>query len=72
MHTQIEILTEGESSEHEFFIGARKISWAPEIDGEILINDSEVGKVEVGKRYMAYVQECVGDKLIATVTKALS
>jgi ribosomal protein S12 methylthiotransferase RimO len=72
VHTQIEILTEGESSEHEFFIGARKISWAPEIDGEILINDSEVGKVEVGKRYMAYVQECVGDKLIATVTKALS
>ncbi len=71
LHKEIDVLTEGESSEHEYFIGAKKLSWAPEIDGEILLNDSDVGEIEIGKCYRAYVSECVGDKLVAKVTKAL-
>ena len=66
---EIQILIEGESSEHEFFMGARKLSWAPEIDGEILVNESDIGKLEVGKCYYANISALAGDKLIATVTK---
>ncbi len=67
----IQIIIEGESSEGEFFMGAKKISWAPEIDGEILVNESNVGALEVGKAYEAKVKELVGDKLLVSVTKTL-
>ncbi len=67
----IQIIIEGESSEGEFFMGAKKISWAPEIDGEILVNESDVGALEVGKAYEAKVKELVGDKLLVSVTKTL-
>jgi len=68
---EIDIIIEGESSEGEFFMGARELAWAPEIDGEILVNESDVGALEVGKSYKATIQELVGDKLLATVTKTL-
>jgi ribosomal protein S12 methylthiotransferase RimO len=64
----ITLVIEGESSEHEFFMGARKLSWAPNIDGEILVNDSDVNNVTIGKCYHATITECAGDKLIATIT----
>ena len=67
----IQIIIEGESSEGEFFMGAKKLSWAPEIDGEILVNESNVGALEVGKAYEAQVKELVGDKLLVSVTKTL-
>ena len=66
--TQATLLIEGQSSEHELFMGARDIVWAPEIDGEILVNDSEVGPLEVGKCYHATLTQRAGDKLLATVT----
>jgi len=65
---EIVIVTEGQSSEHELFIGAKKLSWDREIDGEILINDSEIGELEMSKCYKAKVSELAGDKLLATVT----
>jgi len=68
---KVEIIIEGESSEGEFFMGAKKLSWAPEIDGEILVNESDVGALEVGKAYEATVKELVGDKLLVSVTKTL-
>lgn len=68
----IQITIEGESSEGEFFLAAKKLSWSPEIDGEILVNESQVGALEVGKSYEAVVKELVGDKLLATVTKTLA
>ncbi|HIP30946.1 MAG TPA: 30S ribosomal protein S12 methylthiotransferase RimO [Sulfurospirillum arcachonense] len=67
----IQIIIEGESSEGEFFMGAKKLSWAPQIDGEILVNESDVGALEVGKAYEAKVKELVGDKLLVSVTKTL-
>ena len=67
----VEIIIEGESSEGEFFMGAKKLSWAPEIDGEILVNESDVGALEVGKAYEGIVKELVGDKLLVGVTKTL-
>jgi ribosomal protein S12 methylthiotransferase RimO len=65
------VFVEGENSEHELFMGARELAWAPQIDGEILINDSEVGTLEVGKTYEATITERAGEALLATVTAAL-
>lgn len=65
---EVLILIEGESSEHELFMGARELLWAPGIDGEILVNDSEVENVSIGACYRAKVTELVGDKLVATIT----
>ncbi len=64
----IKVITTGQSSEGEFFFGARELIWAPEIDGEILINESNV-KLESDKVYIAHINEIVGDKLLATVKK---
>ncbi len=66
---EIEVLLLGESSEGEFFYGARKLSWAEDIDGEILINESECD-LEVGKTYIARVSDLAGDRLIATILRA--
>lgn len=62
------IVAENKSSEHEFFVGAKKLLWDREIDGEILINDSLIGEIEFGKCYIAKVTELAGDKLLATLT----
>jgi len=64
----IKVITTGQSSEGEFFFGARELIWTPEIDGEILINESNV-KLESDKVYIAHINEIVGDKLLATVKK---
>lgn len=64
----VTILIEGESSEHELFMGARELLWAPTIDGEILVNDSDIDNVRIGQCYQARINELVGDKLIAAIT----
>ncbi len=70
LNRQIEIVITGSSSEHELFLGAKKLQWAQEIDGEILINENLTNeKLIVGKRYKAKVTQIAGEKLIATVTQ---
>lgn len=65
-----EVVVDGESSEHEYLLSARKLAWAPDIDGEIYINDNELGtEVKAGVVYTAKVTEVSGDKLIATIIK---
>ncbi len=67
---ECEIVIDGPSSEHEFFLSAKKLSWAPEIDGEIFVNDKEINEeLEFGVIYKARITERVGDKLTATVLK---
>ncbi len=67
---EVEVIVLGESSEHEFFIGARKTSWAEDIDGEILINENESGEeVVYGQRYIAKITERAGDNLIGTLLR---
>jgi ribosomal protein S12 methylthiotransferase len=66
---EIELVIDGESDEHEYLLSARALNWAPEIDGEIYVNDSEVdGELEFGVIYNAKVTEIAGFKLLATVT----
>ena len=67
---EVEIIALGESSEHAFFIGARKTSWAEDIDGEILINENESGEeVVFGKRYIAKISERAGENLIGSILR---
>lgn len=60
---------EGESSEGEMFFGAKMDIWDKDIDGEILINESQIDDLEMGGRYVCEVSECVDSKLIAKVVK---
>ncbi len=68
---EIVVVVDGQSSEHEYILSARPLSWAVEIDGEILINDTSDLAIEYGKRYSARVTELAGSQLLATLTKAI-
>ncbi|WP_428024266.1 30S ribosomal protein S12 methylthiotransferase RimO [Arcobacter sp.] len=68
----VNVYIDGESDEHEYLLSARKTIWAPEIDGEIYINDNETSEqLSVGKIYQVKITELVGDKLLATAIKEL-
>ncbi len=61
---------DGISDEHEFLLSAKELLWAPEIDGEILINDKDIDEeIVYGKIYKAKITELVGDKLVATIVR---
>ncbi len=71
---EFEVYIDGESQEHEYLLSARKTLWAPDIDGEIYINDNELfeengeqQQLKFGQKYTVKVTELVGDKLLATV-----
>jgi len=67
---EFEVVVDGESEEHEYLLSARKLAWAPDIDGEIYINDNEINEqIKFGKIYTARVTELSGDKLIATIIR---
>ncbi|MDB2562408.1 30S ribosomal protein S12 methylthiotransferase RimO [Sulfurimonas sp.] len=65
---EIELVIDGESDEHEYLLSARKTIWAPEIDGEIYVNDrAKDADLTYGIIYKAKVTELVGNILTATV-----
>lgn len=65
-----DVVVDGTSDEHEYLLSARKLSWAPDIDGEIYINDNELNEeIKAGIIYSAKVTDISGDKLIATIIK---
>ncbi len=67
----INIVIDGKSSQHEYLLTARPISWAPDIDGEILINDSELDTdIKIGQIYKALITDIAGEHLVATVLDA--
>ncbi len=61
------LVIDGESDEHAYLLSARPLAWAPEIDGEVLVNDTADLNVSVGKTYRARITERAGDKLLATL-----
>ncbi len=68
---EIELAIDGESDEHEYLLSARKLSWAPEIDGEIYINDKAIDKeLKFGIIYKAKITGLAGNILTATVDNA--
>lgn len=42
LHQPHQVILEGKSQISEYFYSARDVKWAPEVDGEILINDSDL------------------------------
>ena len=67
--TEVELVIDGESDEHEFLLSARKLSWTPEVDGEIYVNDrtNDASELKFGKVYKAKITGIVGDILTAKV-----
>ncbi len=61
------LVIDGPSDEHEYLLSARPLSWAVEIDGEILINDTHDVAVEYGEVYEAHITERAGMQLLATL-----
>ena len=66
---QIYASLEGISSEGEMFYAAKKDIWDKDIDGEILINESDVKELEIGSLYLCEVSDVVDQKLVASVVK---
>jgi len=66
---EVDLAIDGESSEHQFLLSARPLIWAPEIDGEVLVNDTNDLKVEIGKCYRAKITQRVGEQLLATLIR---
>ena len=57
------------SEEHEYLLSARDLRWAPEIDGEIFVNDNDLNEaLEFGTPYTARITELAGTTPIAKVT----
>jgi len=64
----IDIVIDGESEEHEYLLSARPLIWAPDIDGELYVNDRSVdAELEIGVVYKATITELAGNKLLARV-----
>jgi ribosomal protein S12 methylthiotransferase RimO len=62
---------DGPSEEHEYLLSARPLLWAPEIDGEVLVNDPNDLEVELGGLYRARITERAGEHLLATLLERL-
>ena len=71
INKEIELIIDGVSSEHEFLLSSRPTLWAPEIDGEVLINDSNDFKVEHGDYYLAKVTQLADITPLATLIKKI-
>ncbi|RDU74564.1 30S ribosomal protein S12 methylthiotransferase RimO [Helicobacter anseris] len=66
------VILEGKSEISEFFYNARLISWAPEVDGSILVNDSMLDDLVLASGYYEVEITEVKDGLIfAKVLKKL-
>ena len=59
---------EGESSEGEMFYAAKKALWDKDIDGEILINESDVEQLETGGRYWCEITQVTGSQVLGKIT----
>ena len=59
---------EGESSEGEMFYAAKKALWDKDIDGEILINESDVEQLETGGRYWCEITQVAGSQVLGKIT----
>ena len=69
---EFKVVVDKISDEHEYLLSARKLSWTPDIDGEIYINDNELSeKIKFGTIYKARVTEVSGDKLLATIIEEI-
>ncbi|HUH43441.1 MAG TPA: 30S ribosomal protein S12 methylthiotransferase RimO [Sulfurimonas sp.] len=68
---ETKIVIDKESDEHEYLLSARKTIWAPDIDGELYVNDrSSDEELTFGAMYNAQITDIVGNILTATAKNA--
>jgi tRNA A37 methylthiotransferase MiaB len=68
INTEILLVIDGESDEHEFLLSARALNWTPDVDGEIYVNDREIEEeLTYGKIYRARITEISGNHPLATI-----
>jgi ribosomal protein S12 methylthiotransferase RimO len=64
----IDIVIDGESDEHEYLLSAKSTMWAPDIDGQIYVNDSIVESLEYqSKIYKARINDVINGIFIVEV-----
>lgn len=66
----MDLVLNGISSEHELLYSAKNIAWAPEIDPEILINDTDLNDLEAGKIYHSHITAATPTQLIAAIIQS--
>lgn len=64
---EVTALIEGKSKEHEFFYAGRELRFAPEIDGEILINDKTIDEEITSGYYKVKITEIAGEDILGCV-----
>ncbi|RAZ45658.1 30S ribosomal protein S12 methylthiotransferase RimO [Campylobacter hyointestinalis] len=69
LNKTIKVQINGISSEGEMFFGAKSIVWDREIDGEILINDTQIKDPKVGEIYDCLITDFYGDKLLGMIVE---
>lgn len=50
-----------------FYLKAKKKIWAPEIDGELLINESEVENPQIGALFKMTATGAAKDRVVARI-----
>jgi ribosomal protein S12 methylthiotransferase RimO len=62
------MIVTGPSEEHDYLLAARPLIWAPDIDGEVLVNDSAIDEPVVYDRlYRVEVTERAGVQLVGRI-----
>jgi ribosomal protein S12 methylthiotransferase len=56
-------------TEDGLFYSVRPKLWTPEVDGDILINESEIEELKIGEKYKVLVTELAGEQLIGKIIK---
>lgn len=64
---KIQVYLNGKSDESELFYSVKPLLWDKDIDGEILINESEIESLETGELYSCEITELAGDNLIGKI-----
>ena len=68
LNRNIECFLDG-LTDDKLFYSVRPTLWTPEVDGDILINDSEIEKLEIGGKYNVLITDLVGEQLIGKIVK---
>lgn len=65
--SEILVSLNGISQESDLFYSAKSVLWDKDIDGEILINDSDILNLEVGKTYLCKINQRSKDILLGKI-----
>jgi len=68
LNRKIECFFDGISEDELFFIARPKL-WTPEVDGDILINESEIENLSIGDVVNVEINELAKDELIGKIVK---